>query len=383
MVGRKGGQIGCMKEREDIRSRMFDGMYQDRKVLVTGHTGFKGSWLTAWLHLLGSRVAGLSLPPPTTPNHYDLIVPAQPSIFGDVRDMAVVARALREIEPEIIFHLAAQPSVLESYAYPVDTLATNVLGTAHLLEACRHTPSIRVVVVITTDKCYENKEWPWGYRENDALGGHDPYSTSKACVELVAACYRKSFYTPRQSSDNTPVLVATARAGNVIGGGDWTADRLIPDAMRASAAAKPVLLRNPSSSRPWQHVLEPLSGYLLLGERLLAGDAASADAWNFGPTIESNLSVGEVAARLQALWPAIQIAVAPAGAKPHEAGLLMLDSAKACRHLQWRPVWNLDETLAQTVAWYRAYYERGEVLTVSQIENYVSAAQRLGIPWTR
>ena len=360
--------------------KAFDSTYADRRVLVTGHTGFKGSWLCAWLEGLGASVAGYALDPNTDPNHFDLLDLQLDSHIADVRDAEKLTAVLQEQQPEIIFHLAAQPLVLASYEEPVETFTTNIIGTLNLLEAIRRVESVRAVVVVTTDKCYENKEWSRGYHENDRLGGHDPYSASKACVELVSASYRQSFFQAQGDADPA-VLIATARAGNVIGGGDWVADRLIPDAMRAAARGEPVGIRNPASTRPWQHVLEPLSGYLLLGQRLLEGRDELACAWNFGPPVQSNLAAAPVVERASAHWPAIVAEQARQANAPHEASLLMLDSTKARRELAWRPVWSIDPTLKKTVDWYRLYYNDGQTITTAQIDEYMQDALGDGAVW--
>ena len=341
--------------------------YAGRRVLVTGHTGFKGSWLCRWLERLGASVAGYSLPPPSSPSHHALLSPSYRQWSADVRDLPALDAAFADFRPEIVFHLAAQALVRQSYREPVETFAVNAVGTTNVLEACRHSDSVRAVVVVTTDKCYRNREWPWSYRENDELGGHDPYSASKACAELVVASYRDSFLRERG------VLAATARAGNVIGGGDWAEDRLLPDLVRAAVSGRPLRIRNPQATRPWQHVLEPLAGYLLLGQRLLEGQGEFADAWNFGPDAEANLTVAEMVARVAPHWPALRCE-APDEAErgPHEAGLLMLDSAKARKLLGWRGRWRVDEALARTAAWYRAHHEENRLLTDEQIEAYSS-----------
>ncbi|MBI1214405.1 MAG: CDP-glucose 4,6-dehydratase [Alphaproteobacteria bacterium] len=353
----------------------FSGIYKGRRVFLTGHTGFKGSWLARWLSQMGAEVTGLALPPETTPNHFDLLKPGVKDIRKDIRDAEAVADAVKEAQPEIVFHLAAQPLVRRSYRDPLETWATNVMGTANVLDACRKIDSVRAIVVVTTDKCYENKEWVWGYRENDRLGGHDPYSASKAGVELVAASFRKSYF----SEEGAPLL-ATARAGNVIGGGDWSEDRLIPDLARAVANKQPLVIRSPKATRPWQHVLEPLSGYLLLGQKLLEGDKKAATAWNFGPDDAGNQSVETVLNKIKSFWPAFdwQLDGAP---QPHEATLLHLDSTLARQQLGWAPVWDLDECLKATAGWYRASIEEGKLLTDAQLKEYAAAAQAAGMGW--
>jgi CDP-glucose 4,6-dehydratase len=336
--------------------RSLQSAFAGRPAFVTGHTGFKGSWLALWLARLGARVTGYALPSCTAPSLFEaagIEDALTRHILADIRDPAALTAAMQAAAPEVVFHLAAQPLVRLSYREPVQTWSTNVMGTVHLLEAVRACPSVKAVVVVTTDKCYENREWLWGYRENDPLGGSDPYSASKAGAELVVQSYRKSFF-----SGGGPLL-ASARAGNVIGGGDWSEDRLIPDAARAVARRQPLLIRNPSATRPWQHVLESLHGYLLLASRLLAGEAAFANAFNFGPDAADNLSVAEVLTRLQAQWPELAWQMDPqAGSAPHEAGFLYLDSSKARRLLDWAPIWDLDTGLENTARWYRAVEQK-------------------------
>lgn len=353
----------------------FGGAFGGRKVLLTGHTGFKGSWLALWLQQLGAEVVGLALPPDTQPSHWDLLKLGIEEHQFDIRDYAAVEKMVAQVQPEIVFHLAAQPLVRRSYADPLTTWSTNVQGTAHVLEACRHTASVRAIVAVTTDKCYENQEWLWGYRENDRLGGHDPYSASKAGAELVAASYRKSYF----SREDSPLL-ATARAGNVIGGGDWSQDRLIPDLVRASSRGESVEIRSPNATRPWQHVLESLSGYLLLGQRLLERQPGFDEAWNFGPDESGNQPVSAVLSRLTQSWGELRWHVTGAP-QPHEAGLLQLDSTKARTLLQWLPVWGLDEGLRQTANWYRAYGEKGDVISRQQLADYVAAARAKNLGW--
>lgn len=353
---------------------LFGGSYRGRRVLVTGHTGFKGSWLALWLRELGAVVTGLALPPDTDPSHAQLLALGADEALVDLRDAAAVHAAVQSFAPEVIFHLAAQPLVRRSYREPTVTFDTNVMGLVHLLEAVRAAPSVRVVVNATTDKCYENRHTTRGYREGDALGGHDPYSASKACAEIVSASYRASFL----ASGN--VLLATARAGNVIGGGDWSQDRLVPDLVRAALADRAADIRHPASVRPWQHVLEPLSGYLLLGQRLLAGEDL-AEAWNFGPDEAGHLSVGEVVSGFAAHWPALRHQLGGADTSQHEAELLHLDCSKAHERLGWRPVWNARTTLARTAGWYRAWHEHGELHSRSDLAAYLEDARRLGLGW--
>jgi CDP-glucose 4,6-dehydratase len=356
---------------------MFGDVYKGCHVLVTGHSGFKGSWLTLWLQTMGARVTGISLPPETTPNHWDLLDLNARSHYIDIRNEKLLRETILEARPDMVFHLAAQPLVRRSYQTPLETWATNVMGTAHVLDACRQLPDLKAMVMVTTDKCYENREWVWAYREIDPLGGHDPYSASKAGSELVTASFRRSFFNNPESP-----LVASARAGNVIGGGDWSEDRLIPDMVRAVGAGTSVEIRSPNATRPWQHVLECLSGYLLLGQRVLQGDRSCAEAWNFGPDHEGNRPVKEVLAALKANWPAIAWHVTDQR-QPHEAKLLQLDSAKARWQLAWQPVWSFEEGVAATAEWYLAWIERGELISRNQLERYVNAAGERGLVWAK
>lgn len=353
----------------------FGGQYCDRRVLLTGHTGFKGSWLALWLTRMGAKVTGLALPPATTPNHWDLLGLDMPERCLDIRDAKAVQEVVEAVEPEVVFHLAAQPLVRRSYRDPLETWSTNVMGTANLLEACRHTESVRAIVVVTSDKCYENMEWDRGYREDDRLGGHDPYSASKAAAELVAASFRNAFF----HGANSPLL-ATARAGNVIGGGDWSEDRLIPDLVRAIENGSPLEIRSPNATRPWQHVLESLSGYLALGQRLLEGKNEFADGWNFGPDRAGNRSVADVLGALETRWPQLRWHTVNA-VQPHEAGLLYLDSSKAREWLGWRPVWQLDDALDATVDWYRAYLASGKIESRGQMERFIQQAAAAKLAW--
>jgi CDP-glucose 4,6-dehydratase len=346
-------------------------------VLLTGHTGFKGSWLALWLQRLGARVHALSLPPATDPSHWSLLGLDVAETTGDIRDPEVVRRVVAQAQPEIVFHMAAQSLVRTSYRDPLATWSSNVMGTAHVLDACREAPGLRAIVVVTSDKCYENTETAVPFREDDRLGGRDPYSASKAATELVAASYRESFYSNGQRA-----LVATARAGNVIGGGDWSADRLVPDLVRAVGAGRPLEVRNPQAVRPWQHVLEPLSGYLALGERLLAHEESAASAWNFGPADSDSRTVQAVLEGMHRAWPQVRWE-SSGGDHPHEAGVLRLDSSKAQSGLDWRPVWALDDALARTAKWYEAFLAGGAILTGRDLDGYVADAERAGLRWAR
>jgi CDP-glucose 4,6-dehydratase len=338
--------------------------YRDPRVLVTGLTGFKGVWLGEWLRQLGATVTGLALPPDDAMSAgWPGLADRFPCAFVDVADAAAVTRVLAEGQPEIVFHLAAQPLVRAGYAEPVATFAANVLGTAHVLEAARRTASVRAVVAVTSDKCYENDGRREGYREGDPLGGHDPYSASKACSEIVAASYRRSF----------GMAVATARAGNVIGGGDWAADRLVPDLVRGVLAGEPLVLRRPTAVRPWQHVLEALSGYLLLGERLLSAPESCASAWKFGPAAGETLTVRELARQMVRCWGRGQVVEAAGEVGPHEAAHLTLSSSRAEAELGWRPLLTPAERVSWSVDWYAAW-ERDPAsvwdVTARQIEEY-------------
>ena len=328
--------------------------WHGKRVLLTGHTGFKGSWLSLWLQTLGARVCGLALEPSTEPALFNVAHVAQGMEHdhrGDIRDFSAVLAPMEAFRPEIIIHLAAQPLVRLSYQQPVETYATNVMGTVHVLEAARQTGSVRAIVNITTDKCYENREWVWGYREDEPMGGHDPYSSSKGCAELVSSAYRKSFL--KQAG----IAMATARAGNVIGGGDWAADRLVPDLLRALEQGEPVLIRNPHAIRPWQHVLEPLSGYLQLAQSLFERGQADAEGWNFGPRDEDAQPVQWIVERLCSIWGEGASWTQQPGDHPHEANFLKLDIAKARQRLQWAPRWSLNTALTRITEWHRAWLE--------------------------
>lgn len=343
--------------------------YKNKTVLVTGHTGFKGSWLVAWLKLLGARVIGISLAPDKL-SHYELLAPEIESNIIDIRDYKKLDLVIKKFQPEIIFHLAAQPLVRDSYTNPIYTLETNVLGTANILNICRELTSLRAVVIVTSDKCYENKEWHFGYREIDPMGGHDPYSASKGCAELITACFRNSYFSVNKYGQDHQVLIASARAGNVVGGGDWSKDRLIPDIVRAVVAGEKVQLRNPNATRPWQHVLECLRGYLILGEKLLQGKTQFAESWNFAPMAASEMKVIDIIQIMQNIWPELQYELKIDKNQPHEAGLLKLDGAKTFALLQWKNKLDLQDTIKLTIDWYRSFYEEGKILTLEQIRRF-------------
>lgn len=347
-----------------------------RKVFLTGHTGFKGSWLALWLTEMGAKVTGFSLAA-QDPGLFgqarigDLVT----HVEGDIRDLAAVERAMQACDPEIVFHLAAQPLVRASYAEPVETFAINLQGTVHVLDACRRMPSLKAIVCVTSDKCYDNREWTWPYRESDPLGGHDPYSASKGAAEIAIGAYRKSYFTG--GPNGAKALLASVRAGNVIGGGDWAEDRLIPDIVRAIVAGKRVSIRSPQAVRPWQHVLEALRGYLLIAERLAIGDAAAATAWNFGPSADDTQSVGWIVDRMIASWGAGDFELEK-GSHPHEANLLMLDCSKARSALGWRPALNLPMALERVVSWHRAVQDGADAraVTRAQLNEYRALTDR-------
>ncbi len=342
--------------------------WQGKKVLLTGHTGFKGSWLSLWLQSMGAQVSGLALEPPTSPDLFTQARVAQgmASHIGDIRDYDTVCKVMREVRPEIVIHMAAQPLVRLSYAEPIATYATNVMGTVHVLDAARHSDTVRAIVNVTTDKCYENKEWAWGYREDEPMGGHDPYSNSKGCAELVTSAYRKSFFKQQG------IAHASARAGNVIGGGDWALDRLVPDILRAFERNQAVVIRNPHGTRPWQHVLEPLSGYLALAEKLYTDGQAWAEGWNFGPHEDDARPVQWIVERMVAKWGGDAAWHLDGGEHPHEANFLKLDISKVKSRLGWHPRWNLDQALEHIITWHQAWLakEDAQALCLTQIRQY-------------
>ncbi len=351
----------------------FNNIYQNRKVLVTGHTGFKGSWLCLLLNQLGADVYGYALEPPTQPSLFkeaeidELIT----SFIGDIRDLEHLQNVMQQVQPEIVIHMAAQPLVRESYKIPVETYSINVMGTVNLLEACRNTPSVKAIVNVTTDKCYENREWHWGYRENEHMGGYDPYSNSKGCSELVTSAYRNSYFNPKDYEKHG-VALASARAGNVIGGGDWADDRLIPDFIRSITAGQNVKIRSPFAIRPWQHVLEPLSGYLTLAAKLYSEGAAYAQGWNFGPDDSDAKNVEWITKTICEMWGSGASFEIDTNPQPHEANYLKLDCSKAKAELGWFPKWNIKTTLKSIVDWNKAYIlgENIREVTINQINQY-------------
>lgn len=349
--------------------------WRGKRVLLTGHTGFKGSWLSLWLQSLGAEVTGIALDPPTEPSLFAVaaIGSGMKSITHDIRDLDAVVREVRDLQPQIVIHAAAQSLVRYSYAEPVMTYATNVMGTVHVLEAARLAGSVRCIVNVTTDKCYENREWDWGYRENEPMGGHDPYSSSKGCAELVTSAWRRSFM------QHAGIQLASARAGNVIGGGDWATDRLLPDILRAFERKTPVVIRNPASTRPWQHVLEPLSGYLLLAERLWSEDAGFAEGWNFGPVESDARPVSWIVERMVQEWGDGARWRLDDGEHPHEANYLKLDTSKARNRLGWRPQWGLETALSKIVCWHRAYLKKQDMREVclAQIAEYLDSMNKV------
>lgn len=344
-----------------------------RKVFITGHTGFKGGWLCLWLQSLGAELTGFSLEPPTNPSLFEVARVGQGmnSIIGDIRNSEALFLAMKEARPEIVIHMAAQPLVRYSYDHPVETYSTNVMGTVHLLEAVRVVGTVRSVVVVTSDKCYENKEWVWGYRENEPMGGYDPYSNSKGCSELVVSSYRSSYFNPATYAKHG-VALATGRAGNVIGGGDWAADRLIPDMLKAVEAGRPVVIRNPHAIRPWQHVLEPLHGYLLLAEKLYEKGTDLAEGWNFGPNDEDAKPVDWIAGEMTSQWGDGASWVLDGQEHPHEAHFLKLDCSKAKSRLGWCPRWNIGQAIENIIDWHREYLNGGSMraMSMNQIDIY-------------
>ena len=359
--------------------------FRDKTVIITGQTGFKGAWLTAWLKQLGARVVGIALDPPTVPSHFQAaqLAAGMTDLRIDVRDRAAIEEAIVSAQPDFVFHLAAQALVRQSYDDPLETWQVNVMGTLHVLEALRKLDKSCAAVIITSDKCYDNVEWVWGYRETDALGGPDPYSASKGAAELAIRSHIKSYF-PKATSK---VRIASARAGNVIGGGDWATDRIIPDCVKAWSVDTPVELRNPYSTRPWQHVLEPLSGYLCLAIALSRQPNLHGEPFNFGPAAQQNHSVLELVQKMAVYWDQVRWQdISQASSGPYESGLLKLNCDKALQQLQWRAVLGFEDTVRMTAEWYRAYYQQhGEIAatTRAQIESYWAVARQQGLPWAQ
>jgi len=360
---------------------MFGNIYQNKSVFITGHTGFKGSWLALWLLKLGARIVGYALEPPSQPSHYELLALNMESILGDIRDKDKLNKSVRTNKPDIVFHLAAQPLVRESYRDPVGTFETNVMGTLNMLEACRQIGSVKAIMIITSDKCYDNREWQWGYREIDPMGGHDPYSASKGCAELVTTSYQRSFFPPTAYGKDHQTLAASVRAGNILGGGDWGEDRLIPDIVRAASRKQAVVIRNPRAIRPWQHVLDPLAGYLMVGRGLLEGQKGISGPWNFGPEGTDQKEVLSVVKEIRKIWPAIEYKIGENKNNPHEAGLLRLDCSKAQTQLGWRCIWTGSEMFEKTIRWYREFYEADHLISHEQLNEYIIDATQKQMPW--
>lgn len=360
---------------------MNPAFWKGKRVFLTGHTGFKGSWLSLWLQSLGAEVTGYALNPPTEPSLFEVakIGNSMKSIIGDIRDIDTLQKAIQDAHPEVVIHMASQPLVRYSYANPVETYTTNVMGSVHLLEAVRKIKGVKAVVNVTSDKCYDNREWVWGYREGEAMGGHDPYSSSKGCAELVTTAYRSSFFNPESYSEHG-VAIASARAGNVIGGGDWASDRLIPDFIRAIVTSETVIIRSPNAIRPWQHVLEPLSGYLLLAENLYNHGCKYAEAWNFGPSDNDAKSVKWIISQVVNNWGEdASFIVDTNSASLHEAHFLKLDCSKAEMQLGWKPQWDSTETIKRICCWHKAHLngQNMNVYTLDEIQQYQAGLVRV------
>ncbi|KMT22629.1 CDP-glucose 4,6-dehydratase [Clostridium cylindrosporum] len=362
-------------------SNLFNNIYQGKRVLITGHTGFKGAWLSLWLQKLGAKVIGYALEPPTEPSLFKICKLEEKitSIIGDIRDEGKLRQVFKEYKPDIVFHLAAQPLVRFSYREPKETYEINIMGTVNVLEVAKNTDSVKSVIIITTDKCYENKEWAYGYRETDSMGGYDPYSCSKSCVELIVSSYRNSFFNERG------IALSSVRAGNVIGGGDWAEDRLIPDFVRSIIENKSIFIRNPLAIRPWQHVLEPLSGYLWLGALMLEDKYKYNSGWNFGPKDSDILNVEKILELAIESWGKGSIEV-DKSEQPHEANFLKLDISKVASYLKWYPVYDINKSIHKTIQWYKTYYEnKNEDIyeyTLKQIQHYEKEAQIQSLMWS-
>ena len=372
----------CILIHSMIKKQLFNNVYHNRRVFITGHAGFKGSWLSLWLTKMGAIVKGYSLYPWTGPSHWNLLNLDIESINWDIGDSEKLNKEIADFQPEIVFHLTAQAIVLKAYENPIETYQTNVIGTLRLLEACRKVKSIKAIVNITSDKCYNNKEWPYRYREIDIVGGYDPYSSSKACSEILTASYRSSYFNPSEFGITHNVLIATCRAGNVIGGGDWARDRLIPNAVRAVQNNSSVLIRDSLATRPWMHVLDALSGYLLIGKELFEGNVALAKPWNFGPSDDNSITITEAIELMQTYWSDIKMDKDPV-THAHEARLLNLDCSQALIELQWKPVWKIDKVFEITTLWYKSYIRSKAVLSSIQINQYVKDAKKQHLSWTK
>lgn len=363
--------------------KLFSELYNNKKVIVTGHTGFKGSWLCFWLIKLGADVYGISDKITTNPSHYELLNLKIHSFFIDIRDRSVLDSKIKEINPDIIFHLAAQPLVRYSYREPVETFETNVMGTINILNTCLSLSNCKGMVNITSDKCYENFEDDRAYHEYDKMGGFDPYSASKGAAELVVSSFRNSFFNIKEFGKNHQFILASARAGNVIGGGDWSEDRLIPDLIKDVIQHKITTIRSPFATRPWQHVLEPLSGYLVLGQKILEGDISISDGWNFGPENNETLAVKEVLEEAKKIWQQINFDFPNLENEPHEASLLRLDCSKANQQLNWIPIWNIHQSIEKTINWYKKFYIENSVTTEADLIAYINHAKTKNSHWTK
>lgn len=362
---------------------LFDGIYKGKKVLITGHTGFKGSWLALWLSKLGAEVLGYSKNIPTEPSHFKLLDLKITSIEGDILDKEKIYKTIAEFKPDIIFHLAAQSLVRKSYSDPMLTFETNIIGSINIVETCRKLKFVKAIINVTSDKCYKNKENYEGYKEEDSMGGDDPYSASKGAIEIVTQSYRKSFFALNRFGIDHSTLLANVRAGNVVGGGDWAEDRLIPDLVRGVDRNEKTIIRNPNAIRPWQHVLEPLSGYLQLGQKLLEGKKDFSDNWNFGPEEDGSLSVKKIAESMKKQWDNIQYEIVEDKNNFHEANVLNLNSDKARTTLKWQSVWDTKTAVEKTTNWYKSYYLKKVILTEKDLQEYISDAKKLNIEWTK
>lgn len=374
------GRIGNKLKRNQLLT-LFNNAYKGKRVFITGHTGFKGSWLALWLKSLGAEVAGYALAPSTTPNHLDVLSLEMHSILADIRNKEKIAGEMQVFQPDIVFHLAAQPLVRYSYAEPSETYETNVIGTLNVLESCRNTASVKAVVCVTTDKVYENIESSEGYIETDRLGGYDPYSSSKACTEILTHSYVSSFFNLKDFGIKHNTLIATARGGNVIGGGDWSEDRLIPDIAKTMDIGKMLAIRNPASVRPWQHVLDCLSGYLLLGHKLLEGNKSYSGPWNFGPTETDLVTVKNIVQIAKKYFPSLSVKFGEASL--HETETLQLNCNKAFNQLNWKPIWGREIMFEKTFEWYKEFYLEQKVNTEKQLEDYLKAAVKEKLSWVK